>query len=106
MSKIPYSHYDITLTFQGKTWKRITSFFVKEGTSEEHAVIACYHNVEHSFKLQQLHLQHKIKHSNLQQFQSRGQIIQWKNKDHCFSPFKHYRFFTNFIARLFTLRGI
>jgi hypothetical protein len=41
MSKIPYSHYDINLTFQGKTWKRITSFFVKEGTSEEHAVIAC-----------------------------------------------------------------
>jgi hypothetical protein len=34
-------------------WNRITSIFVKEGTREEHSVIAselalCYHNVEHS----------------------------------------------------------
>jgi hypothetical protein len=40
MSKIPYSHYSLNLTFQGKTWNRITSAFVKVGTSEEHADIA------------------------------------------------------------------
>jgi hypothetical protein len=43
----------------------ITSFFVKDGTSEEDAVIAskftlCYYNVKHR------HLQHKIKPLHLQ----------------------------------------
>jgi hypothetical protein len=46
-------HYSLNLTFYDRTWNTIISFFVKEGTSEEHAVTAselalCYHNVKHS----------------------------------------------------------
>jgi hypothetical protein len=52
-------------------WNTITSFFVKHGTSEEHADIAselafCYHNVKHSLIHNKLRLQHKIKPSYLQ----------------------------------------
>jgi hypothetical protein len=53
MSKILYLQSTLNLIFQGKTWNRITAFFVKEGTSEEHAAIAselslCYLSVKHS----------------------------------------------------------
>jgi hypothetical protein len=53
MSRNPYSHYNLNLTFQGKTWNRITSVFVKEGNTEEQIVIASehalyYHTVKYS----------------------------------------------------------
>jgi hypothetical protein len=49
MSKIPYSHYNKNSAFEGKTWNRITSFFVKKGTSEEHAVTVKHGVIYNSF---------------------------------------------------------
>jgi len=37
--KNPVFAFCLNLTFHGKTWDGITSFFAKEGTSEEHAAI-------------------------------------------------------------------
>lgn len=81
---LPYKHYCLNSTFEGKTWNRITSFSVK-GTGEYQAVTLselalCYHNVNHSFKLQQHRMQHKIMSSHVQRFQTGKQINPRRNK--------------------------
>jgi hypothetical protein len=97
-------HIDMTLRLvQSSENNSLTSFFVKEGTSEKQAVIAsgltlCYHNVEHSLSYSRYNCNTKTVTSPV--IPSRKQIILQKNKswghsDQSFSPFEHYRLFGN-----------